>query len=96
MSRNNEVAFKEREDVFRKLEQYAEVKNLTPDEKLLYDMRVDAWRDYYADLDESMSKGYAKGKIEGKIDVARSLKRLGIPDETIMLATGLTADDIGL
>ena len=96
MSRNNEVAFKEREDVFRKLEQYAEEKNLTPDEKLLYDMRVDAWRDYYADLDESMSKGYAKGKIEGKIDVARSLKRLGIPDETIMLATGLTADDIGL
>lgn len=90
MNRNNEVAFKEREEVFRKLEQYAKEKNMTAEERLLYDLRVDAWRDYYADLDEAMEKGTAAGLIKA----ATAMKQMGLPTDTIMQATGLSADKI--
>ena len=65
MNRDDKVAFAERDEVFRKLRQYAEEKNMTDDEKILYDLRIDAWRDYYADMDESMAEGFEKGKVEG-------------------------------
>lgn len=65
MNRNDKVAFAERDEVFRKLRQYAEEKNMTADERMLYDLRVDAWRDYYYDMDESMAEGFEKGKREG-------------------------------
>ena len=28
-------------------------------------LRIDAWKDYYADMDESMAEGFEKGKVEG-------------------------------
>lgn len=62
MNRDDKVAFAERDEVFRKLRQYAEEKNMTDDEKILYDLRIDAWRDYYADMDESMAEGFERGK----------------------------------
>jgi predicted transposase/invertase (TIGR01784 family) len=40
-------------------------------------------------------EGHKEGKIEGKIETAKNLKAMGIAIEQIMLATGLTADEIG-
>ena len=106
MNRDDKVAFAERDEVFRKLRQYAEEKNMTDDEKILYDLRIDAWRDYYADMDESMAEGFEKGKVEGeiagfekgkkeeKVMIAKNLKNMGMAIADIAAATGLTAEEV--
>ena len=43
---------------------------------------------------EGMEKGIAKGREEGIAEVARKMKRKGIPDNMIAEVTGLSADEI--
>jgi predicted transposase/invertase (TIGR01784 family) len=43
---------------------------------------------------EGIKEGEIKGEIKGRIEVARSLKQLGIPVSQIVLSTGLTKDQI--
>ncbi len=43
---------------------------------------------------EGMEKGMAKGREEGIAEVARKMKRKGIPDDMIAEVTGLSADEI--
>ena len=45
-------------------------------------------------LIEGETKGLARGKAEGRVEVARSLKGLGVPFETIVKATGLSKREI--
>ncbi|MDR1962589.1 MAG: hypothetical protein LBQ50_02285, partial [Planctomycetaceae bacterium] len=40
------------------------------------------------------AEGLAEGKAEGKIETARNLKRLGVDQETISKATGLSVSEI--
>ena len=59
-------------------------------------------QDYYNIIDtaredgliEGETKGLARGKAEGRIEVAKSLKGLGVPFETIVKATGLPESEI--
>ena len=46
-------------------------------------------------LIEGETKGLARGKAEGRVEVARSLKGLGVPFETIVKATGLSKSEVG-
>ncbi|MDR1923016.1 MAG: hypothetical protein LBQ66_01480, partial [Planctomycetaceae bacterium] len=43
---------------------------------------------------EGEAKGRAEGRAEGKIETARNLKRLGVDNETISKATGLSVLEI--
>ena len=43
---------------------------------------------------EGLVEGRAEGLVEGKIEVARSLKQMGLPVETIMKSTGLSIEEI--
>ena len=47
---------------------------------------------------EGMAKGRAEGRAEGeakgKLETAAKLKALGVPAETIIQATGLTAEQV--
>ena len=45
-------------------------------------------------LIEGETKGLARGKAEGRVEVARSLKGLGVPFETIVQATGLSKSEV--
>ena len=47
-------------------------------------------------LIEGETKGLARGKAEGRVEVARSLKGLGVPFETIVKATGLSESEIAV
>lgn len=39
-------------------------------------------------------RGIEKGRNEGKLEVARSLLKMGMSHESVLEATGLTADDL--
>ena len=43
---------------------------------------------------EGEAKGRAEGRIEGRIEIAKSLKQLGVPAETIMQATGMSEQEL--
>ena len=47
-------------------------------------------------LIEGETKDLARGKAEGRVEVARSLKGLGVPFETIVKATGLSESEIAV
>jgi predicted transposase/invertase (TIGR01784 family) len=48
----------------------------------------------YRDLKGIIDTAFDEGKLEGKLEIAKSLKKLGVPIETIIEASGLTLDDI--
>ena len=43
---------------------------------------------------EGEAKGRAEGRAEGRIEIAKSLKQLGVPAETIMQATGMSEQEL--
>ena len=48
----------------------------------------------YRGHEKGLAEGEAKGKAEATINTARNLKRLGVPEGTIVQATGLTAEEV--
>ena len=47
-----------------------------------------------AGLEKGLAEGRAEGEAEATINTARNFKRLGVPEETIVQATGLTAEEV--
>jgi predicted transposase/invertase (TIGR01784 family) len=41
-----------------------------------------------------MAKGRVEGREEEKLEIARNLKTMGLPSESISQATGLTLEEI--
>ena len=57
-------------------------------------------QDYYNIIDtareDGLIEGETKGLAKGRVEVARSLKGLGVPFETIVKATGLSEEEIAV
>ena len=55
-------------------------------------------QDYYNIIDtareDGLIEGETKGLARGRVEVAKSLKGLGVPFETIVKATGLSESEI--
>ena len=110
MKEMNEMTFKDRDAIFGRLEEIASRANLTKEERAQYEYEWKVYNDYYNCLDyaeekgmtigmeKGMEKGLAKGRVEGreeeKLEIARNLKTMGLPSESIAQATGLTIEEI--
>ena len=76
------------------------LKHLSADERMRLDAenRMKAWRDEMDRLDGAREEGIGIGREQGidigKKDVARNLLQMNIPLDQIILATGLTRDEI--
>ena len=96
------MPFKARKAVFDRLEQMASKANMTVEERQQYETEWKIYNDYFNTIDsakreghaEGMEKGMKEGRAEGKTEMARNLKAMGIPTETIMKASGLTLEEI--
>ena len=72
--------------------------NWTEEELLAYEKIEDEHYAYVNNMEiakaearaEGMEKGMEKGRMEEKLEVARNLKKLGLDDARIIVATGLT------
>ena len=51
-------------------------------------------RDYYNIINTAKNDGRAEGEAKGRIEIAKSLKQLGVPAETIMQATGMSEQEL--
>ncbi|MDR1964264.1 MAG: Rpn family recombination-promoting nuclease/putative transposase [Planctomycetaceae bacterium] len=91
-----------REPVFEKAFNTAEYIKFPPAIQEAYQKDLTAYRDNnnvvetarQEGLEEGEAKGLAAGEAKGKIETARNLKRLGVDQETISKATGLSASEI--
>ena len=104
------MPFMARNAVFRKLAEIADVNTLTQEEHEKYDSSIKVLRDNIAVYQGAMQKGRAEGRVEGRVEgreegreegrveeklsIARTMKSDGLPIETIIKYTGLSADEI--
>ena len=87
---------------FEKLFELAEIAKFAPEERKNYERIMLTERDKrdllaYAKLqgiEEGMEKGRAEGEKQAKLDTARNLLKLGVQMETVVLATGLSPEQL--
>jgi ABC-type uncharacterized transport system substrate-binding protein len=60
----------------------------------LFENILKYYRDYENSMDLKFEKGKAEGELEKAINIAQSMKKDGIPLETIVKYTGLIAQEI--
>ena len=102
MGRTQNVAFTEQNDIFRYLESVSNYAALTPKERDDYEAALMRVRDYNAVLvtakEKAMEEGRAEGRVEGRVEekyeMARRMKAIPIPAETIMQITGLSKEEL--
>ena len=87
-----------KEDVFQHLKEIGLKANMTPTEKMHYDL---AWVQYWGiveahaeELKQERAEGKSEGRAEGILETARNLKAIGISYLDISKATGLSCDEI--
>ena len=91
-----------KENVFLKLFKTAEIAKFSREEYQDYEDSLKYYRDIKNSLDtareegekKGLIEGTLKGKIEGKIEVAKNLLQSGIEISIIMIATGLSEQQI--
>ena len=94
------------ERIFKRLFEQAEIARYTPEERQDYEDSLKAYRDMKNVLDTAELRGLEKGRKEGRKEGieqgtfeerrknAKAMKALGLPLETIVKVTGMSADDI--
>ena len=82
------MPFRAQKAVFEKLEKIVALASLSRDERARYDESLKILRDRLSEI------AYEEGKEEGKAEMARNLKAMGVPIETIAKASGLSIEEI--
>jgi predicted transposase/invertase (TIGR01784 family) len=59
-----------------------------------YQMREMALSDWTSGLNHAREEGMQEGIVKGREEIARNLKKMGIPVEQIAQGTGLSIEDI--
>lgn len=92
--------------VFRKLAEISDLRTLSKKDMEKYESSIRIMRDTYATykyavkqglrdgMAQGMAQGIEKGERRKAFDIAGNLKKLGLPVEQIMQATGLSEAEI--
>ena len=100
------MPFRAQKAVFEKLEKIVALASLSRDERAKYDESLKILRDRLSEIAYAKEEGRAEGKEEGraegkeegraeeKAEMARNLKAMGVPIETIAKASGLSIEEI--
>ncbi len=82
------------DEVFNQAFEKAEIAKFGQIELVNYENSLKIYRDLKGVIDTAFDEGKIEGKLEGKLEIAKSFKKLGVPTETIIEATGLTKEEI--
>ena len=93
---------KEREEIFRHLEEFVSQPNLSKEDYARYRYEWKINNDYFNCLDyaieqgleQGREQGLEQGREQGKQEVAKNLKAMGLSSDNIMKATGLSIEEI--
>ena len=106
----NKLPWVAKNPIFRRLAEIGEVSALSKEERIQYDAYIRIFRDNLyamegaeevgmrkglkAGIEQGLVRGRAEGRAEGILATARNFKALGISNEDIQKATGLSMEDI--
>ena len=82
------------DDVFSQAFAKAELAKFVRTDIDAYEYSLKVFRDNKNIYDYAVDTAFDEGKQEGKLETAKALKKLGVPVETIIEATGLTKEEI--
>ena len=104
------MPFAGQKKIFERLAEVANKRNLTQEEKAIYDASFDRADDYYSVIEcyyddgkeEGLKEGLQKGKkagikegaVQKSLDIAKNLLEIGMSDEQIIQVTGLSSKQI--
>jgi len=88
------IPFILQEQIFEQAFLTAELAHMNKEEQHLYEDSLKVYRDLKGVLEAALLEGEQKGRLEEKIQMARQLKRLGVPIPIIMQASGLLESEI--
>jgi len=96
------MPFKAQKSVFTKLEEIADLTQLSREDRMKYDKALKVYRDDYAVMecakkegrDEGITEGMEKGMKTKATSIAKAMKSDGVDIERISLYTGLSNDEI--
>lgn len=107
---NAAVPFQAQKPIFHKLENVADMAQLTREEREFYHVSLDSFRTNLAVMDHERNEGRAEGRAEGLAEgraeglaegraeerkqMALNMKEMGLSNEIIVKATGLTLSDV--
>lgn len=102
MDKLDELAFKDRKPIFNDLEKMAGMRFMTWDENVAYQRALKRMWDYDAVMEgerkyareQGIQQGMEQGVKQEKLLIAANLKKMGLSLENIMLATGLTKEQV--
>lgn len=83
MGPNQEVAFKSRNEIFRRLEKISNVATLTPEERYSYEADVKNARDTLNQIRFAYDDGLAKGRAETLAESIRRAREMGLSEDVI-------------
>ena len=82
------------DEVFSQAFEKAEIARYSPTELDNYENSLKSYRDLKGVIDTAFDDGKMEGKFEGKLEIAKSLKQLGIEITVISKSTGLSIEEI--
>ena len=106
MNKMNEISFKDKQEIFSRLERVASQANLSEEERARYEEEWKIYNDYFNTIESAKKQGLEEGKAEGlaegiekgehkaNIENAKKMKAMEFPIETISQITGLSPDEI--
>ena len=89
-----QMPFREKYSVFRKLAEIGDLRKLSREELELYDEDIKNMRDIYATRKFDEKKGFEKGRAEEKLATARRLMAMGLSAVQVAEATQLPLEEI--
>ena len=98
----NEISFKDKQEIFSRLERVASQANLSEEERARYEEEWKIYNDYFntiesakkQGLEEGLAEGIEKGEHKANIENAKKMKAMEFPIETISQITGLSPEEI--
>lgn len=83
-----------KEPIFEKAFETAEIARMSKTELNQYEANLKVYRDNYAVLQTAREEGREEGREEEKIEIARNMKKDGLPVDQIAKYTGLSVEEI--
>jgi len=94
LSRLMKKPSKLQERVFTRLFEQAEIARFTPEEMRSYEESLKVFRDLNNVIDTAKIEAEAKGMGKKAREIAKNMKEMGLPIETIAKATGLSLEEL--
>ncbi len=88
------LPFQTQQPIFSKMGGISELSHMNSEERRKYFNSLNKYRTNLSVMQNEHDEGFTEGRSERTIEIARNLKTLNVPIDTIMKSTGLSVSDI--